>query len=184
MHRGRCTLFTCTCTCCGQMNPSINVRLPHWLLHVNALARRQQKERCSESFYSNQTPWLLGREVACSPQSLRRMAESDRPLKWCVRPSFYPAASAIVSGCTSAKRRPLFTRTRSSIRHARQEEDKPLLPHRETRGDKEAEGNQGKWTDREREREREREEGTSKCASCHSSSPVFRWSDSIPGEPL
>lgn len=35
--------------------------------------------------YSNQTAQLLGHEVACSSQSLRCMAESDRPLKGCVR---------------------------------------------------------------------------------------------------
>lgn len=182
MRHGWCMLFTCTCTSCGQMNSSINIWLPHWLLHVNPLASRQHKRVLLREFYSNQTPWLLGHEVACSPQSLRCMAESDRPLKWCVRPSFYPAASTIMSGCTSARWRPLFMQLHSSIRHTRQEEDKPLLPHRETRGDKETEGHQEKWTDRERERKRE--EGMSKCVLCHSSSPVFRWSDSIPGEPL
>ena len=40
----------------------------------------------------------------------------------------------------------------SDIRRARQEEDKPLLPHSETGGDKGTEGPEERWTDRQSER--------------------------------
>lgn len=103
--------------------------------------------------YSNQTPRhrLLGHEVACSPQSSRCMTESDRPLKWCVRPSFCPAASAIMSGCTAARCHPLFMQLHIDIHRTQQEDNKPLLPHRETKRDKETEGKEEEWTEGERE---------------------------------
>lgn len=83
------------------------------------LACLQQTEQPFRELYSNHTTQLLGHEVACSPQSSRHMAESDRPLKWCVRPPLYPAASSIVSGPC-----PLFRqlhRKKTSSRDSRKE---------------------------------------------------------------
>lgn len=65
------------------------LQLPHWLLYINPWLADRAPFR---ELYSNQTPQLLGHEVPCSLQSLNCVAESDRPLKWCVRPFF-------LSGC-------------------------------------------------------------------------------------
>lgn len=116
------------------------------------LACLQQTEQPFRELYSNHTAQLLGHEVACSPQSSRRTAESDRPLKWCVRP---PS----LSGCQQ-----YHVWTVSSLYAATQEEDFFMRQQdRQTAG----------------QRQREREKGRERCVLCQPSSPLFCWSASF-----
>lgn len=101
-----------------------------------ASTRLQQTEQPFRELHSNHTTQLLGHEVACSPQSSRRTAESDRPLKWCARP---PS----LSGCQQHR-----VWTVSSLYAATLE--RRLLQERAGKTDS--------WTETEREREKGEED--------------------------
>lgn len=86
--------------------------------------------------------------MPCSLQSLNCMAESDRPLKWCVRPFFLSGCQPhhVWLYCCQTSLYCSYTATAGA--HDRKK-DKPPLPHRER---------EGKWRKADREREGERKE--------------------------
>lgn len=134
--------FRCTCPRWGKMRSLVILWLLHWLLHISSRLAFSRQSAIQRALFKSDTatPWTWSGPL---PTVLEMHGRDWQTLEVMCKASF-------LSG-RQHRHVWLYRYTATSATHTQQEEGKPLLPHRETGRDKETEGNEERWTEREKE---------------------------------